>query len=644
MAASGSGKGEDPSETHRPARVFLYAERRRGLVAQPALDEAAMLQRRRRQQPSAQLLPRPLELRHLLAIFGELCPGGIGSGGGAVVPSEAELEVYHVASGARLDGLIRAGSLDVVREGDCLLLRGGGRGDEGGVQAIEGYRAPLRTVNVTLELSDVVSIDASAQSYVCGLTVTASWVEPRSSEGGWSPDLALANSTQPLQRVSRGIAARPLTEDKERGARAQAQADGEGQEVVTEVWQMRGEVHSPMELAVYPRDTQRLCLELVARPADGADGPTITLQPAGPRPPPPRLPPGWRLLRGLEPIDSVAASASAEEEAEVESAAKMRKKAIARATRVQFGLRVRRRPHFHVWVLALPMCGLGALAWLSFLQPRSEFGARLATNLTLLFMGGGLALRADGSGLLPRGLLTPLHCFVLAHLVWHGAILATHAALVALDSQAIAPRPPEGQMSFAQAKAYREALARAQSFAVSDMSSPRSSAPAATPRQRCCLECPIDEERCATSPQTWGAAAERGFLVAGGAVWLLMHAVAVLWLWRQPSDDDTGPPSVVSRGAVPRNDGAAASMAPTAPPTQRRGRPAKVFMQRAEFLARAHAHADSPPTGTPHRTLRARHRTTSESARSHDSEPTQSAQGRRMFKQRWPNVPAKAHA
>eukprot|EP01047_Picozoa_sp_COSAG01_P065637 COSAG01_NODE_8902_length_2621_cov_1.775178_3_plen_209_part_00 len=169
-------------------------------------------------------------------------------------------------------------------------------------------------------------------------------------------------------------------------------------------------------------------------------------------------------------------AASAAAEAKAESEAKMRGKAIARATRVQFGLRVRRRPHFYVWVLALPMCGLGVLAWLSFLQPRSEFGARLATNLMLLFMGGGLALRADGSGLLPRGLLTPLHCFVLAHLVWHGAILATHAALVALDSQAIAPKPPEGQMSFAQAKAYREALARAQSFAVSDMSSPRSSA------------------------------------------------------------------------------------------------------------------------------------------------------------------------
>eukprot|EP00656_Telonema_subtile_P013572 TRINITY_DN16897_c0_g1_i2.p1 TRINITY_DN16897_c0_g1~~TRINITY_DN16897_c0_g1_i2.p1 ORF type:complete len:447 (-),score=98.59 TRINITY_DN16897_c0_g1_i2:217-1557(-) len=295
-----------------------------------------------------------------------------------------QLKVYLLPEGHNIDHE----QLDVLRDGDMILLRGGKRIAPKKDERCEGPRR----VDVNYKIMSLADVNTVNQSFFCDFLLTCTWFEPtlkgiKLGQVDWDlvfdPQIDIRNAFD-IQLMSQPFGSPQSTRlDETTGA-------------VTYIMRFKGILSEPMELEVFPFDHQALHIQVCTQ---GLGEDRITLYSTVGSMTEVFLP-DWEI----EPQPTVF-SLLTDPGNSIHG---------ARYSELHINVHAKRRESYYIWNVGLIVLAIVSLSFTSFSIPPTEVEGRLTINLTLLLTA--MAFKFVIAASLPVvAYLTPLDKYLLAN-------------------------------------------------------------------------------------------------------------------------------------------------------------------------------------------------------------------------------------
>lgn len=277
--------------------------------------------------------------------------------------------------------------LDVIRDGDKILLRGGRRLAPKTDQASEGPRK----IDVRYRIMSLADVNTVNQSFFCDFLLTCTWHEPtlqgiQTGQVDW--DLVFNPQIDIRNAFDVNLMSTPF------GSPQSTRLD-EATGTVTHVMRFKGILSEPMELEVFPFDHQALHIQVYTSHPDDkvrlfstAGSMSEVFLPDWTIEPQPTV---FSVL--TEPNESIHA---------------------LRYSELHINIHAKRRESYYIWNIGLIVLSIVSLSFTSFAMPPENVEGRLTINITLLLTA--MAFKFVIAASLPVvAYLTPLDKYLLAN-------------------------------------------------------------------------------------------------------------------------------------------------------------------------------------------------------------------------------------
>jgi len=329
----------------------------------------------RRGKAKLAMLQHPITLDQLEEAYGDAGPEGHGKHG---------LKIFLLPEGHP----ISHSSLNTIREGDKLLLRGGTRL----APKKSEITATARKVDVKYKITSLADVNTVNQSFFCDFLLVCTWHEPTLQDipiGQVDWDLVFDPMIDIRNSFSLDKVSAPFGD-------AQSTRLEEATGLVTHIIRYKGILAEPMELEVFPFDHQALHIQVCTQGL--SEDKVILYSSAGTMSD--VFLPDWEI----EPQPSVFTLLT-------EPTESIHKK---RYSELHINIHAKRRESYYIWNIGLIILAIVSLSFTSFAIPVDNIEGRLTINLTLLLTA--MAFKFVIAASLPVvAYLTPLDKYLLAN-------------------------------------------------------------------------------------------------------------------------------------------------------------------------------------------------------------------------------------